>query len=229
MKDIHGQAILDYFHNNRSDTLIIHNNYEKPEEMPVEVFFRNELDFTVLENLAIMEASGKVLDLGAGAGAISLALQRNAMDVAAIENSPGCVEVMSKSGVEKTVLEDFEKHHFKYDTIIALMNGLGMAGTLANVPSFLQKLISMLNTGGQLLIDSSDISYLYENGLKKPGRYYGEVQYQYEYKGKKGDWFDWVYVDQQTLQNMVNQMGLQMEVLHTEETGQYLCRITMPD
>ena len=226
MKDIHGKAILDYYQGKEESSLILHTSYGESEEMPVEVFFRDELDFKTLEHLALIECSGKVLDLGAGAGAEALVLQSRGFEVYALEYSPGCVQVMQQSGVDHVLFEDYRTHHGKYDTILALMNGLGLAGTLAGVPAFLTKCMSLLNPGGQLLIDSSDISYLYEDGLEKPAGYYGEVRYQYEYQGERGDWFDWVYVDQETLAEIVGKLGLLLEILMTDENDQYLARIT---
>ena len=225
MKDLHGKAIIDYYKGNEAATLLIHNNYDKPEEMPVEVFFRDELDFTTLENLALIECTGKVLDLGAGAGAHSLTLQSRGFEVHAMENSPGCIQVMKQSGVNNCLLGDYRKHLGTYDTILVLMNGLGLAGKLALVPSFLEKCMSMLNPQGQLLIDSSDISYLYEDHVTKPEGYLGEVRYQYEYLGEKGEWFDWVYVDHFTLGLIVKKIGLDLEILMTDENDQYLARI----
>ena len=224
-EDLHGKAILDYYQGEENATLLIHNSYDTPEEMPVEVFFREELDFSTLEHLALIECKGKVLDLGAGAGAHSLVLQSRGMDVFALENSPGCIEVMKMSGVAHCILADYQKHQGSYDTLLILMNGLGLAGKLKLVPAFLEKCISLLNPDGQILIDSSDISYLYEN-LAKPSGYYGEVSYQYEYQGIKSGWFDWVYVDQHTLKEITDRMNLHIEVLTTDENEQYLARIS---
>ena len=226
MKDIHGQAILDFLKGDHSAPLIIHNNYDTPEEMDVEVFFRNELDFTVIEHLVLMESKGTVLDVGAGAGAITLALQRKNLAVTALENSPGCVEVMQKLGVHRCLQKDLQKHQATYDTVLVLMNGLGLAGKLDDVPNFLNRCMAMLNEGGQLLIDSSDIDYLYDSLIEKPSGYYGEVRYRYEYKGQFGDWFDWVYVDPTTLKSITEKLNYHMELLHQEETAQYLARIT---
>lgn len=227
MKDIHGQAILDY-HSGKSDTtLLIHTNYDPdhPEEMPVEAFFRDEMDLTVLENLALIECTGKILDLGAGAGAISLILQENDFNVFALENSPGCIQVMKEKGVKNYLHQDFRKHTGKYDTILVLMNGLGLARRLKRVPDFLIKCASMLNPDGQILVDSSDINYLYESGIPKPSGYYGEVKYQYEYQGQKGDWFRWVYVDQKTLERVVKNTGLEVEIIYIDQNDQFLARI----
>lgn len=226
MKDLHGKAILDYYEGNEEASLLIHNSYDEPEEMPAAVFFRDELDFTTIEHLALIECKGDILDLGAGAGAHSLVLQDREFNVVALENSNGCKEVLEKSGVQNVILGDFRNHSGKYDTILCLMNGIGLSGKLDLVPDFLKKCVSLLNQGGQLLIDSSDISYLYRDGLDKPAGYYGEVRYQYEYQNEKSDWFDWVYVDQETLSTICKSISLYIEILHTDENDQYLARIT---
>lgn len=225
MTDIHGKAILDYYRGNEEATLIVHNSYGALEEMSAEVFFREEEDFTVLEHLALIECKGKVLDLGAGAGAHSLVLASRGFEVTAVENSPGCVEVMKQSGLKKVTLEDYQNHHYSYDTVLILMNGLGLAGTMERLPGFLQRCGRLLNSGGQILVDSSDINYLYADGTPRPSGYYGEVSYQYEYLGKKGEWFDWLYVDQHTLQEVTTHLGMVCEILHTDENDQYLACI----
>ena len=225
MKDLHGKAILDYYKGDLESTLTLHNSYGEPEEMPVEVFFREQEDFSDLENHAISMCYGKILDVGAGAGAHALFMQALEIDVAAIENSPGCITTLEKSGMKQLFDEDYQTHQGKYDTLLLLMNGLGIAGKLDQVPQFLETCKGMLNEGGQILVDSSDISYLYEDGLQKPEKYFGELSYQYEYKGEKGDWFDWVYVDQKTLTETVNAHGLQIEILFTDDYDQYLARI----
>ncbi|MFY0625968.1 MAG: class I SAM-dependent methyltransferase [Reichenbachiella sp.] len=225
VQDVHGQAILDYYKGDHSVSLKLHNSYGVPEEMPVEVFFREPEDFSEIENTAIANCRGRILDIGAAAGAHSLLLQSLEMDVTALDYSPGCQITMEKSGVEKVVCEDFQKHQGKYDTILVLMNGLGLAGTLDQIPNFLNKCFNLLNSDGQILIDSSDISYLYEGDLERPNGYFGEVKYQYEYTCKKGDWFNWVYVDQLTLKNIVTELGIKYELLLEDENDQYLIRL----
>jgi precorrin-6B methylase 2 len=224
MRDIHGKAILDYYKGDEDATLLLHTSYGEAEEMPVEVFFREEIDLSTLEHLALIECKGKTLDLGAGAGAHSLILQSRGFEVYALETSPGCLEVMQKSGVNHCIKQDFRTYKGQYDTVLVLMNGLGLAGKLENIPAFLDKCMSLLKPDGQLLIDSSDISYLYDD-IPRPKGYFGEVSYQYEYQGEKSEWFDWVYVDQNTLEEIVSGMDLSLEILITEDTEQYLARI----
>ncbi|MGB3468535.1 MAG: class I SAM-dependent methyltransferase [Cyclobacteriaceae bacterium] len=225
MQDLHGKAIYDYYTRKRTEKLILHNSYGEPEEMPVEVFFRDQLDFTTIEHLALIECEGTILDIGAGAGAQSLVLQEWGKEVTALDNSPKCAEVMQLSGIGQVICEDYRKHTSQYDTLLILMNGLGIAGRLKQIPEFLQQCRQLLNKNGQILVDSSDISYLYDEHYPRPEGYYGEVKYQYEYNGKKGNWFDWVYADETTLTDIVIKEGLQIEILHRDETDQYLARI----
>lgn len=227
MNDIHGTAILDFYKQGSADDLVLYNSYGEPEEMPVEVFFRDQLDFSTLEHLALIECEGAILDLGAGAGAHALLLQEWGKDVTALDNSPGCCEVMRQSGVEKVVETHYLRHQGQYDTLLMLMNGIGIVGKLADLPDFFDYAATIIKPGGQLLVDSSDISYLYEDDdIPKPKGYYGEVNYAYEYKGNKGNWFDWLYVDQDRLTEACKASQLEAEVLMTDENEQYLIRIS---
>ncbi|MEO9967310.1 MAG: methyltransferase [Reichenbachiella sp.] len=226
MSDVHGEAIFDFYKGDQSVVLKTYNSYGEPEQMPVAVFFRDHQDFTELENLAITCCEGKILDIGAGAGAHALFMQAFEMDTTALENSPGCIETLRHSGMKKIVEDDFYTHQKQYDTLLFLMNGLGIAGKLTELPRFFEHCGKLLNKGGQVILDSSDITYLYEEGATKPDHYFGEIRYQYEYNGKKGDWFDWLYVDSNQLIETTQKLGLKTEILMTDEFDQYLARIT---
>ena len=223
--DIHGAAILDYYKGDTEAVLTIHNSYGEAEEMAVEVYFREHPDFTEIENQAIMSCRGHVLDVGAGAGAISLFLQSLGFDVTALENSPGCVETLRKSGMKQVVASDFYAHSGQYDTLLLMMNGLGMVGKIDRVKPFLGYCRTLLRKGGQLILDSSDIDYLYDGDLEKPQHYYGEIQYQFEYKNQKGDWFEWLYLDPATLTQLVEQEGLMIDLPIVDANDQFLAII----
>lgn len=221
------EALMDYVECNTKHQLILHNSYGEPEEMSVEVFFREAEDLSNLEQLALQNCRGQILDLGAGAGALSLILQDMKQSVTALEHDAGCSQLMQALGVQSVELADFWEYEGEYDTLLAMMNGLGLAGTLGGVRKFLKKCMTLLKPGGQLLFDSSDISYLYTaEAADKAFDYYGEVRYRYQYKEQTDHWFDWVYVDQDTLFGICKELKLKFEVLHTDEYQQYLGRIT---
>jgi 2-polyprenyl-3-methyl-5-hydroxy-6-metoxy-1,4-benzoquinol methylase len=227
MKDILGQALHDHYYQNKPDQLWIHNQYGPKEEMPVDTFFRQEDDMPELELLALKLCHGKVLDIGAGAGSHTLLLQQKGFDVSAIDISGMGVSVMKAQGVTKAQEADiFTYNQGKYDTLLLLMNGIGLCGTLANLRAFLHHAKTLLKPGGQLLFDSSDIAYLYEGDLPRTEKYYGELWYQYEYKNKKTEWFNWLYIDKQTLNTVATEAGWVAEVLFDDEFDQYLARLT---
>ena len=228
MKDTLGQAIHNHFHKAPAHKLWIHNQYGPKEEMPIEAYFREEDDMPDLEWLALNECRGDVLDIGAGAGSHALLLQERGFDIAALEISPLAADVMKARGVKNVIIADiFEYQERKYDTLLLLMNGIGLTGTLTNLTIFLEHMKLLLNKGGQLLFDSSDIAYLYEGQLPDNGKYYGELLYQYEYNRQKTEWFPWLYVDEKTLIKITNEAGYDMEVLLEDEFQQYLVRLTL--
>jgi SAM-dependent methyltransferase len=227
VRDIHGQAILDYYNHDRQSKLFINNKYGEPEEMPLDVYFRTEDSFTEIEKTAISLCTGKILDIGAAAGDKVMALQKLGKDVSAIESSKRCVDVLNAQGISMVILEDYKVHDGKYDTLLLLMNGIGIAGTLNEIPEFLNSCKRLLNPGGQIILDSSDIKYLYEDNpdIEVPYPYYGDIQYQYEYKSHKGEWFDWVYADRDMLGQIVADADMNMEIITEDEFDQYLAKI----
>jgi hypothetical protein len=112
------------------------------------------------------------------------------------------------------------------------MNGTGIFGKLENVAKHLQKLKSLLAENGQILIDSSDIIYMFdedsEGGKWIPGAaYYGELEFTISYKGAKEVPFPWLYMDYNTLQNAAIANGLQCELILEGDHFDYLARLTL--
>lgn len=226
MKDIFGQALFDYFKGEGKHKLWINNTYGAKEEMPLDVYFRTQDEMPDLELIAMNKCVGKVLDIGAGAGSHALILQELGLNVTAMDISGLAVSMMAQRGVKHTIEKDiFTYYGYKYDTLLLMMNGIGLCGTIQNLRIFLQHTKTLLNKGGQLLFDSSDIAYLYEDELPK-GNYYGELSYQYVYKGQKTDWFKWLYIDAEKLKTVAAEEGWVVEIVYEDDMDQYLARLT---
>ena len=227
MDNVFEQAVLDFYKGSSKGDLLIHNTYGEPDEMPLEVYFRNEEDFTELELKAIEFCRGSVLEVGAGVGAVSFLLQNLEFEVEALEISPALCSIMQEAGLQKIHQKDIFKETGlgKYNTLLLLMNGFGICGSFENIPGFFKALDQHLAPGGQIIFDSSNISYLYD-GEKPTDKYFGELDYQYEYDGKLGEWFKWLYIDSDTLSTEAKKHGFDLEVMFTEDSGQYLGRLT---
>lgn len=226
--EVFGAALLDYFYQGSTADLLLHNHYGPPEEMPVEVFFREEEDMPDVERCAMDICEGKVLDIGAGVGIHSLILQHRGYDVTALEISAEAIQIMNERGVKSILKEDiFALESGSYDTLLLLMNGIGLVGTLQRLETFLKHVKKILAQDGQILLDSSDIMYLYEDIPMPEGNYYGELTYKYEYQEKEGEWFDWLYVDQVTLEDIADKCGYHSQVIFEDDNDHYLARLTL--
>ena len=172
-----------------------------------------------------------MLDVGAGSGCHSLVLQEKGIDVTAIDISPLSVETMKERGVKKVMEQDFFTMEGQYDTILMLMNGIGIVGTLERLPKFFRQLDKILAPGGQVLCDSSDISYVFEGedgmiDIPNEMEYYGEHSFQMQYKDTIGEPFEWLYIDEDTLRELASKNGYAVEVVAEGEHYDYLARIT---
>lgn len=228
MKDILGNAIMDYYNYERNHTLWVHDHHGPKVEMPISTYFRREDQMPALELKALNLCKGKILDVGAGAGSHTLALEDREMDVTAMDISPKAVEVMEMRGVTKFIREDiFKFKDARFDTLLLLMNGIGLVGNIEGLRRFLNHCKTLLNPGGQIIFDSSDVAYLYEDDIPAMDNYYGEIQCRYEYRKQKTDWFSWLYIDRNTLQLITEDEGWNMEFIMEDQSGQYLVKLNL--
>lgn len=227
MTDILGTAIYDFYFNDAKAKLWVHDLHGPKVEMQIPVYFRHPSSMPELEQMALKECRGKVLDIGAGAGSHALTLQEQGFDVTALDISPKATEVMHHRGVKNVVCGDVYGYtEAKYDTLLLLMNGIGLTATLDGLRKFLAHAKDLIDAAGQLIFDSSNVAYLFEESVPEDAGYYGEIRCRYEYKQKKTDWFTWLYVDQETLQRIATAEGWLFEKLFEDEEDQYLARLT---
>lgn len=235
MKDLFGKAMYDFQTNNSPENIITETSISEEDEMSVDYLFRSYNEMPKLEQKALQLAFGKTLDVGCGAGSHSLSLQNDRnLELISIDISKNAIETCKLRGVKNAIVKnilDFEGD--KFDTIILLMNGVGIFGKLGNCNQYLSKLKSLLNPGGQILLDSSDIIYMFdedEDGGKwipSDNDYYGELVFNISYKGEKEEPFDWLYLDYNTLQNAATANGLKCELILEGDHYDYLAKLSL--
>ena len=216
-KDPMGAAISDYFNHHRADRLRVFSSQFEEDEIPVKELFRSIQSMPVLERTALQMATGRILDVGAGSGCHALALQEMGKEVCAIDISPLSNEVMKQRGVKDSRLINLFDETFTetFDTVLMLMNGSGI-----------------LRPGGCILMDSSDLRYLFEEEdgsmlIDLAGDYYGEVDFQMQYKDVKGDTFDWLYIDFQTLSLYASECGFKAKLIKEGKHYDYLAKLSL--
>ena len=226
-----GRAIAEYFKTQKASKLRVFSPMFEEDEIPLTTLFRSYESMPEIERKALDMAKGRVLDVGAGAGCHSLVLQERGMDVTAIDISPLSVETMKERGVKKVLEQDFFTLEGQFDTILMVMNGIGIVGTLDRMPEFFKQLDKMLAPEGQVLCDSSDISYVFEDeegmiDIPNEMDYYGEHSFRMQYKDTIGEPFDWLYIDADTLKQKAGRYGYAVEVVAEGEHYDYLARLT---
>ncbi len=215
--DIFGMCCKDYLSGDKDAKILVHSDLAETDSLAASYLFRSFRDMPIHEKKAMGLCRGKILDIGACAGAHSLYLQDLGYKVTSLDISHGCCEVMEKRGLKDVVCGDiFKFPKGNYDTILLLMNGIGVAGSIPNLPDLLEYLRTLLSPGGKIIFDSSDLQYLYtdsEEGLRIPlnmDRYYGEIIYNLQYKNNFSREFFWLFVDPYTIEAIASECGYKM-------------------
>jgi SAM-dependent methyltransferase len=230
--DLFGKALWDY-HNKKPhvNKIITWTSLTEEDAIDLSYFFRSFDEMPVLEQEALMLSKGRVLDVGCGAGSHSLYLQNKMkLEVYGIDRSPGAIATADARGLKNTIEQSiFNYKEETFDTILLLMNGPGICGKLQNLKDLLKHLSNLLNIKGQILLDSSDLIYLFDqsdNGEKMvpASNYYGELEYGIRYDNKIIS-FPWLYVDAEKLQEVAQQVGLKTHIVMSGKNWDYLARL----
>lgn len=231
MKDVFGTAILDYQLGNYSEDLVTSTSISVSDTLPIPYLFRNYSDMPSLEQTALKLSKGAVLDIGCGAGSHSLYLKSKSLEVKSIDISQGAIEACRLRGITQAYLLDVMDETNTFDTLLLLMNGSGIFQSLAHTPFVLSHLKTLLNPDGQILIDSSDIKYMYEEEdggywMDTTKDYYGELEYTICYKDQEVT-FSWMYLDFENLRIACDQVGLKCELVEEGPHFDFLAKLTL--
>jgi len=228
-----GRAVYDYHFKSINQPIIVHSDDFDDDQIETSYLFRNYKKMPLLEKKAMRLCSGTILDVGACAGSHSVYLQEKGYRVCSIESSALSCEVLKDRKLNDVVCGDiYQFSGRKFDTILLLMNGTGIAGTIEGLQVLFHHLKSLLNPEGQILIDSSDLIYLFEqeDGSAlidiSAGKYYGEMTFQTEYKNWISKPFPWLYIDQNNLADCAEKNQLKINQLFNGKHFDYLAQLT---
>ncbi len=230
--DTYGKALMAYYEGEKDAVMEVHCSLSEPEQQEVSVFFREFAQMPSIEKVALKLCRGTILDVGAGSGIHALELQKRGFDITAIDLSHTAVELLKQRGLTNVFHSDFFQYKGqKFDTILLLMNGLGLVQSMDRLPEFFEKLKTLLQPGGQVLFDSSDLIYMFEEEdgsymIDLNANYYGEVEYRIDYKKERGEPFRWLYIDIQNMTDIARQCGFDCTLIEEDEHYHYLARLT---
>jgi SAM-dependent methyltransferase len=230
--DIFGKALQIYFQNPEKQSLTTWTNLTDEDDVPLAYFFRLYDEMPALEKKALALASGKTLDVGCGSGSHSLYLQnQRGLDLTALDISEGAIEVAKARGVKQTQclsIWDFNEKNF--DTILLLMNGMGIGKTTAELPVLLKHLKALLTPNGSILVDSSDLIYLFDEEdvalWKEDDIYYGEVDFGIRFDNQSEE-FPWLYIDPKQLEVAAKNAGFNFKIIMEGANYDYLAQLSL--
>lgn len=229
--DPYGKACVDYLNGERDISIKFNSEIAELSDLPVDYLFRTYDDMPEIEQKALKIAKGNILDAGAGAGSHCLELKAQGKQVTALEISPLLCQVMKDRGLSSVVNADiFNYRKSGYDTILFLMNGIGICETMAGLKKLLVHLKNCLAPKGQIILDSSDLIYLFlqdDGSIQLPltESYYGEMPFEIAYKedaliGK------WLYIDPDNLDAVASSLGYKCEIIMKGSHYDYLARLS---
>lgn len=231
--DVYGQALLDYFNGKHRARIHTVSSLGDRDTIPVSYYFRDRAAMPPLERKALDLCRGRILDVGCGAGCHGLWLQHKGFDYTGVDLSPGAVATCRLRGLGNVHQGDIRTWTGgPYDTILLLMNGLGLSGSAVSLEGFLKLLLRMLDRGGQILAESTDLQYLFDllpelRDRRTPDEtYYGNLVYEMEYNGKKSEPFPWLFAEADLAVQAAEKAGARAEILSQVTNSGYLLRIT---
>ncbi|WBL23214.1 class I SAM-dependent methyltransferase [Zunongwangia sp. HRR-M8] len=229
-KDIFGMAMKAFYFDKDETPITVHSPDFDDDEIAIEYLFRNYAEMPKTEQKALKLAYGKVLDVGCGAGSHTLYLQKKEIDVKAIDTSEGAIAIAKERGVKNANVQDFYAENGCYDTLLFLMNGTGIIGNLINTDNFLNICKEVLKPGGQILIDSSDLSFLEDD--EEPNNdfdrnYIGEIDFKISYKEEQSEYFPWLYLDFDMLKLAAEKNNFNCELILEGDHFDYLAKLTL--
>ncbi len=219
-----GHAFYDYYTSGKASDLLCNNQDVGDDIVPIDFYFRSYDDMPEIEKTALSIAHGRILDVGAGSGCHSIVLQEQGKDVTAIDISPLSAKTMQLRGIKKAYQQDFFSVTDNFDTVLLLMNGIGIVKDIDSFPLFFKQLDKILLPKGQLLCTSYDICNIFEDNCNKK-QYYQEFHYQMRYNDIIGDPFNWFSIGAGKLKEVTEANGFSIELIEQGVDYDYLARI----
>jgi SAM-dependent methyltransferase len=216
-QDAYGQLLYAHYQGEESQEIIERDDgYIDCSGKPVSYFTTYE-DWPAHYRAAMGYVQGRVLDVGCGAGRISLYLQDQGHDVLGIDNSPLALEVCRLRGLTKTSPTPLDRISSKlgmFDTILMLGNNFGLFGSPARAKHLLKNLYELTSYQGRIIAETNDIYQTqnpdhleYHRNNQQRGRLAGQVRIRVRFKKYQTPWFDYLFVSKAEMVEILEDTG----------------------
>ena len=224
-----GLALKDYFNGSQNGDLLVESDRAATEAYQMASFFASYTKWNPIEQQAIDKCQGHVLDIGAGAGRHALELQARGLEVTAVEPDGELAKLCISRGLKHIVHSTWQHCNAlptPPDTILLLMNGLGLAGYHDKLLYLARFCFSTLKPGGQVLADSSEILYLPPSPKLHRGN--DEIYFRFTYDGQFSEWFSWLFASPAFVKATFTKAGFITTIIETPSEDRFLLHAVKP-
>jgi len=230
-----GAALLAY-HTGRNDAVLrIDSDVFDSENVAVRLYYRPDEDpLPDLDRRALDRCTGRVLDAGAGAGRHALDLQCRGLEVTALDVSADAVRVMQDRGISDVRQGDIYTSDLgTYDTILLLMNGIGLAGGPEGLNRLLGRFRQLLRSGGRVIFDAAgldaavhkdEFEEMTDMAIGRPQL--GEVFFRLTFDDLEGSWYPWLFPTSTQLAEAARTAGFEFTIIGRGARGAFLVELT---
>lgn len=217
-KDACGQEIWAFFLGKKSLEVVERDDGLIYFTTGPAAYFAEYEDWPEIQKQAIKYAWGRVLNVGAGAGRVSLYLQKKKLDVVAIDNSPLAIKVCKKRGVKHAIILPIEQiDKFKpnsFDTVVMFGNNFGLFGSFRKAKVLLKKFYKITSPNALIIAEVNDpyktddpVHLAYHKLNKRRGRMPGQLRIRIRFKNYIGNWFDYLMVSKSEMKEILKDTG----------------------
>ncbi|MGH3018161.1 MAG: class I SAM-dependent methyltransferase [Gaiellaceae bacterium] len=217
-EDAFGQLLLDHLAGRTGEQPMLElDDGRSGPALGAEWFFAEYPAWPEAERQVFDAVSGRVLDLGAGAGRHSLQAQAQGLDVVAIDISPGAVEVCRRRGVSDARLLSVaavDDELGGFDSVLMMCGNFGLVGSADQARATLLHLRAMTASTGRIVFDSvdpyvdvSDAEIAYQERNRTRGRLPGQVTIRIRYGERVTPWYDLLNLSVDELEQLIHGTG----------------------
>jgi SAM-dependent methyltransferase len=216
--DVFGRALLDWARGGTAPEIIERDDGFTDLGAGHELYVAQFKDWHFSERQAMRYARGRIIDIGCGAGRVTLYLQSRGFDVVGLDASPLAIRSARLRGVKAAwcmSIDDLSDRIAPFDTIVLYGNNFGIFGTPERLRIMMSVWASRTSPSTRILAQSTnpycggapafDRAYYQRN--KQKGFMPGQLRLRVRYRGYVGAWSDWLFVSRREMQILLRGTG----------------------
>ena len=233
-QDAYGHLISDR-HNGQENVEVVEreDGFIDTSRLGPQNYFAEYEDWAEHQKHAMQYATGRVLDIGCGAGRHSIYLQEHGHYVLGTDNSPLAIQTCQRRGLKNAVVTSITQLNSKigtFDTILMMGHNFGLIGNYKRAKWLLRRFAAMTSGIAKIIAETmdpyetTDPGYLaYHQFNRDRGRMSGQLKLRVRYKQYTTPWFDYLFVSKSEMEDILDGTGWQVKCyIDASDTPSYV-------